>query len=56
MKRCVQCIRLKGFPPRVGPGTARSEKKNILVAGRGGGGCVAWVSDFFSFFQKRIQV
>ena len=27
MKRCVQCIRLKGFPPRVGPGTARSEKK-----------------------------
>ena len=29
--------------------------KKIQAVGRGGGGGVAWVSDFFSFFSKEFK-
>ena len=34
----------------------KSNKKKILAVGRGGGGGVARVSDFFYLFFKRIHV
>ena len=34
---------------------SKSNQK-IQAVGRGGGGGVAWVSDFFTFFQKNLSL